>query len=49
MAQEVLENHLFIENPGYYNGEGLEKNHDIVEDKLVDFKDFVRNSKALQA
>ncbi|GJC80813.1 nmrA-like family domain-containing protein 1 [Colletotrichum liriopes] len=48
-AQEILETHLLNEKPGYYNGEGLEKSHRILEDKLVDFKEFVRNSKVLQA
>ncbi|GKT44772.1 NmrA-like family domain-containing protein 1 [Colletotrichum spaethianum] len=47
-AQEILETHLLNEKPGYYNGEGLEKSHEILEDKLVDFKEFVRNSKILQ-
>ncbi|GKT53996.1 putative NmrA family transcriptional regulator protein [Colletotrichum tofieldiae] len=48
-AQEILETHLLNEKPGYYNGEGLEESHRILEDKLVDFKEFVRNSKVLQA
>ncbi|KAH7042849.1 NmrA family transcriptional regulator [Macrophomina phaseolina] len=46
MAQEMLENHLFIENPGYYNGESLKESHDILEDKLTSWKDFVRSSGA---
>jgi hypothetical protein len=33
MAQEMLENHFLIENPGYYNGEELEKIHAILDVK----------------
>ncbi|KAF4309084.1 putative family transcriptional regulator [Botryosphaeria dothidea] len=46
IAEEMLENHLFIEDPGYYNGESLKPSHDIVEDNLVSWKDYVRNSGA---
>lgn len=46
MAQEILENHLFIEKPGYYAGETLDKSHGILEDKLVSWKEFVEKSKA---
>jgi|TARA_R110002003_G_scaffold351_12_gene18980 hypothetical protein len=44
MAQEMLENHLFIESPGYYNGEGLEKSHAILDEKLVPLKEFLEKS-----
>jgi hypothetical protein len=43
MAQEMLENHLFIENPGYYNGEELEKSHAILDEKLVGVKEYAGN------
>lgn len=49
MAQEMLENHLFTEDPGYYGGEGLEKSHEIVQDKLVTFKEYLANSGAFKA
>lgn len=46
MAQEMLENHLFIENPGYYNGASLKESQDIVEDKLTTWKEFISKSGA---
>jgi uncharacterized protein YbjT (DUF2867 family) len=49
MAQEMLENHFFIEEPGYYGGEGLEKSHEILEEKLVGWKGFVEKSTAFKA
>jgi hypothetical protein len=49
MAEEMLENHLFIENPGYYGGAGLEKSHEILEEKLVGWKEFVEKSAAFKA
>lgn len=49
MAQEMLENHLFIENPGYYNGEGLEKSHEILDEKLVGWKEYVGRVDAWKA
>jgi hypothetical protein len=45
MAQEFLENHLFVEKPGYYAGEGLEKSHSILEEKLVSWNEYVAKSK----
>ncbi|KAH7092624.1 putative NmrA family transcriptional regulator [Paraphoma chrysanthemicola] len=44
MAQEMLENHLFIENPGYYGGEDLEKSHAILDEKLVSLEEFLEKS-----
>jgi hypothetical protein len=44
MAQEMLENHLFIEEPGYYGGEGLEKSHELLEEKLVSYKEYLVNT-----
>ncbi|KAH7053454.1 NmrA family transcriptional regulator [Macrophomina phaseolina] len=46
MADELVENQLFIENPGYYNGEDLGQSHDILEDKLTTWKEFVAKSGA---
>ncbi|KAJ5391529.1 hypothetical protein N7509_007019 [Penicillium cosmopolitanum] len=31
MGQEMLENHLFIESPGYFKGESLKESHDLLE------------------
>ncbi|KAF9728448.1 hypothetical protein PMIN04_012922 [Paraphaeosphaeria minitans] len=47
-AVEMLETHLLNADPGYYNGEGLEKSHNILDDKLVSFEEFVRNSNVLR-
>ncbi|KAF2822471.1 putative nucleoside-diphosphate-sugar epimerase [Ophiobolus disseminans] len=49
MAQEMLENHLFIESPGYYNSEGLEKSHEILDEKLVSWKEYAGNAAAWKA
>ena len=49
MAQEMLENHLFIESPGYYNGEGLEKSHAILDEKLVPWKEYAGKVTAWKA
>jgi hypothetical protein len=49
MAEEMLENHLFIEDPGYYAGEGLEKSHEILDEKLVGWKEFLENGAAFKA
>jgi hypothetical protein len=49
MAQEMLENHLFVEKPGYYGGEGLEKSHGILAETLVGWKEFVQQSAAFRA
>ncbi|KAJ6084421.1 hypothetical protein N7486_011221 [Penicillium sp. IBT 16267x] len=31
MGEEMLENHLFIENPGYFKGQSLKESHDFLE------------------
>ncbi|KAL2857310.1 hypothetical protein BJY01DRAFT_202597 [Aspergillus pseudoustus] len=31
MGEEMLENHLFIESPGYYTGRSLKESHDLLE------------------
>ena len=46
VAQVFLESHLFIEEPGYFNGAGLEESLDILEEKPTSWKEFVANSKA---
>ncbi|KAF2621513.1 NmrA family transcriptional regulator [Macroventuria anomochaeta] len=44
VAEEFLENHLFIEEPGYFNGADLKESHEILEDKLTTWKDFITKS-----
>jgi hypothetical protein len=44
LAEEMLENHLFIENPGYYNGESLDESHKFVDGKLTTWKEFITKS-----
>ena len=46
IAEEMLENHLFIENPGYYNGADLDESHKFLEEKLTTWKDFIIKSGA---
>lgn len=44
MAEEMLENHLLIENPGYFNGMSLQESLDALDDKPTTFKEFVKNN-----
>lgn len=46
MAQEMLENHLFMEEPGYYAGKDLEENHAEVGgvEGLTTWEAFVRGT-----
>lgn len=46
MAEEMLENHLFIEDPGYYNGASLQESLDILEDKPTMWKEYLKKSGA---
>ncbi|KAI8932418.1 hypothetical protein NX059_010604 [Plenodomus lindquistii] len=48
MAQEMLENHLFMEEPGYYNGESLDKSHELVKGKLTTVEEYLKASKLFQ-
>jgi hypothetical protein len=34
-VSEMLETHSLNANPGYFNGEELEKSHSILDDKLT--------------
>ena len=40
IAEEMLENHLFVEKPGYYNGAALNESLSILEDKPTTWKEF---------
>lgn len=46
MAEEMLENHLFIEKPGYYNGAELKESHDVADGELVSWEEFIKKSGA---
>lgn len=46
IAEEMLENHLFVEKPGYYNGAELDESLSILEDKPTTWKEFVIKSGA---
>jgi len=48
MAQEMLENHLFIENPGYYGGDDLEKSHAILAEKLTSYEEYLKRTSAFK-
>lgn len=41
IAEEMLENHLFIEDPGYYNGASLDESLGYLEEKPTSWKEFV--------
>ena len=44
MADEMLENHLFIENPGYFNGVSLEESLAMLDEKPATWKEYVKKS-----
>ncbi|GLA29588.1 hypothetical protein AnigIFM63326_007496 [Aspergillus niger] len=49
MGLEMLENHLFIGNPGYFNGRSLNESKDLVAKagyKLTSWKEFLQQNKA---
>jgi hypothetical protein len=41
-AEELLENMLLLENPGYYGGAKLEESHKYVEDKLTTLEEYMK-------
>ncbi|CRL26277.1 NAD(P)-binding domain [Penicillium camemberti] len=48
MGEEMLENHLFVENPGYFNGKSLEESHALLEKsgyQVTSWEDFLKQSK----
>lgn len=48
MADELLENHLFIDSPGYYAGRDLGESLKLVADaglRLTTFKEFLQKNK----
>ncbi|KAF7592528.1 hypothetical protein BBP40_012752 [Aspergillus hancockii] len=49
MADELLENHLFIENPGYYNGKSLKESLKLLASvglKPTTWKEFLEKNKS---
>jgi hypothetical protein len=44
MKEEMLENHLLIESPGYFNGMSLKESLDALDEKPTTWKDFVKKS-----
>lgn len=48
VADELLENHMFIEEPGYYNGRGLEDSKRLLSGlglKTTSWKEYVQKDK----
>jgi hypothetical protein len=49
MGEEMLENHLFIESPGYYAGRSLKGSHELLEKagyRPITWKEFLEQNKA---
>ncbi|KAH7311883.1 putative nucleoside-diphosphate-sugar epimerase [Rhexocercosporidium sp. MPI-PUGE-AT-0058] len=44
IAHEMLENHLFVEEPGYYAGRSLEESHALLDGKLITWTDFLKRN-----
>ncbi|KAF7594789.1 hypothetical protein BBP40_008292 [Aspergillus hancockii] len=48
VSQELLENHLLIEEPGYYLGQSLDETLKLLDARPTTFADFVKNVDAWQ-
>lgn len=49
IGEEMLQNHLFIENPGYFNGRDLKESNDWLEKagyQLMSWREFLEWNKA---
>lgn len=44
MGEEMLENHLFVEKPGYYDGASLEPSLALLEEKPTTWKEFAQRN-----
>lgn len=44
IAEELLENHLFIEDPGYFLGEPLDETLKLLDSKPTDWAQFVKKN-----
>ncbi|KAL4942447.1 hypothetical protein BDV06DRAFT_222122, partial [Aspergillus oleicola] len=52
LGLEMLENHLFVENPGYYNGRSLEESQSLLSEagfKPTTWKEFLEANKGALA
>jgi hypothetical protein len=47
IANELLENHLFVKEPGYYLGESLEPSLNLLDSKPATWADFVEKNASL--
>lgn len=45
VAQEMLENMLLLEDPGYYGGESLRPSQELLDENPTEWKDFVASNK----
>jgi len=48
VAQEFLENHLLIEDPGYYAGAVLEPSLELLDEKPTTWKEYLERTKLFQ-
>ena len=49
VGQEFLENHLFIEEPGYFLGESLDESHKLLDAKPTTFEEFLAKNASVWA
>lgn len=45
MAEEVLENMLLLDDPGYFNGEPLERSLALLDEKPTTWREYVAANK----
>ena len=46
VAEELNENILLLEDPGYYGGESLDASHALLDQKPTGWKEFVQQNKS---
>ena len=44
MAEEMLQNHILLDTTGYYAGASLDESLDLLEEKPVTWKEFIKKS-----
>lgn len=49
IAEELFENQLFVENPGYYLGESLDPSHKLLDRKPTTWAEYVEKNAAVWA
>ena len=42
MATEMLENHLLVEEPGYFNAASLDETHQLLDEKPTTWKEYLK-------